>query len=146
MSVLEFRVEADVARVRFLRADVRERLEEIGLDARDVDRLVLVVDEIVSNSVEHAQAWRGADDVLELRLTVGVDRVGIEFQDPAVPPDRVAEIVRLLERCKSGLPPLDSERGRGLFLIDDGLEDVRVGVADSGVGLRLTGQMQRETA
>lgn len=146
MSVLEFRIEPDVSRVRFLRADIRGRLEELGLGEQDVDRLVLVVDEIVSNSIEHGRAYRRPADLLELRLTVAVDHVAVEFHDPAVPPETVAEIVRMIERCRAGAPPLDNERGRGLFLIDDGLDALQAVPAAGGPGLWLTGRLRRRSA
>jgi anti-sigma regulatory factor (Ser/Thr protein kinase) len=146
LSSWEFRVEADVARVRFLRADIRAHLEQAGMAERDLDRLVLVVDEIVSNAIEHGAVYRRPDDVLELRLTVAADHVAVAFHDPSVPARTVAELARMLERCQSGVPPLESERGRGLYLIGDGLEDIEAAVAEGGVGLRLTGRLELERA
>lgn len=147
MTVLEFRIEADVARVRFLRADIRDRLEELGVAEGDVDRLVLVVDELVSNSIEHGASYRSEEDVLSIRLTILESHVELGFEDPSVPAGIVAEMLRLLDQCRSGgVPPLDNERGRGLFLIDDGLEDVVVEAGADGSGLELTGRLRRETA
>jgi len=147
LTVLEFRIDADASRVRFLRTDIREQLEDIGVAEGDVDRLVLVVDEIVSNAIEHGRAYRRAHDVLAIRLTVAAAHVDLAFHDPSVPPETVNEMLRLIEQFRDGdVPPLDNERGRGLFLIDDGLDELSVVPGAGGQGLQLTGRLLRETA
>jgi anti-sigma regulatory factor (Ser/Thr protein kinase) len=132
-----------VGQVRFLRADLREHLEARGVAEADVDRLVLVVDEMVNNAIEHGASHRRMSDVLRLRVDVEVAELRLEFVDPSAPGDLVAQLEEMLAACSSGRPPLFSERGRGLFLIADGLDELRVAVGDAGVGLRLLGRAAR---
>jgi anti-sigma regulatory factor (Ser/Thr protein kinase) len=132
-----------IGQVRFLRADLREHLGARGVAEADVDRLVLVVDELVNNAIEHGSSHRQASDVLRLHVEVEVAALRIEFIDPSAPADLVAQIEAMLAACGSGRPPLFSERGRGLFLIADGLDELRVSVSDGGVGLRLVGRASR---
>jgi len=146
VTTLEFRIEPEVSRVRFLRADIRERLEGLDVAEGDIDRLVLVVDEIVSNSIEHGATHRSPADVLTMRLTVESAFVSVEFHDSSVPTSTIDELLALLAKCRSGIPPIDNERGRGLFLIDDGLSELSIGAGEHGVGMQLRGRLVRETA
>ncbi len=138
-----WKLRARFEHVRTLRHDLRERLLPLGVAENDVDRLLLVVDEIVSNAIEHGRQYRRPDDVLTVRFAVESEHVDLEFVDPAVPGDTVLQIRAILEQCKSGRPPLDSERGRGLFLIGDGLDVIEVRGELDGTGLRLRGRLVR---
>jgi len=136
-----FGVHADYGEVRTFRCAVRERLETTGLAEAIVDRLVLVLDEIVCNSIEHGHAYRSVKDVLEVRVRLVDGHLDIRFCDPSCPPHVVREIDRLLVKSRQGVSP-DSERGRGLFLIHDGLEDLEVRTGPGGVGLELRGRLR----
>ena len=147
MTVHDFRIEPDVSRLRSLRAAIREQLAAAGVADSDVDRLVLVVDEIVSNAIEHGSAYRNDEDVLGIRIRVADAHVDLVFHDPSVPQQTVAEMVAMLQRCQRGeMPPLDSERGRGLFLIRDGLDEIAVDTGAGGRGLELVGRLVRAGA
>ena len=141
----EFRysVRPEPLAVRALRGDVRDALEPLGVDDRTIGSVVLVLDELVNNSIEHGLSYRGADDSFDVVVEVADQRIGVEFHDPAVPPDVLQEILSMFASVADGAPPPDFERGRGLFLISDGLEQLRVESADEGRGMRVRGHVAR---
>jgi anti-sigma regulatory factor (Ser/Thr protein kinase) len=140
-EVLEFRVAPEPAQVRELRAEVREALESRQIAEHTVDTTVLVLDELVNNSIEHGRPYRGEADQLAVRLTLGEDGVHVAFEDPSVPSQVVGEIESLLEQVKDTAPPPFFERGRGLFLIQDGIKQLELASLDGGVGMLLTGRI-----
>ena len=125
-----------------LRANVRSAAARLGAKPEACDSLALVVDELVNNAVEHGSSYRRKD----LDLTVVIDEVGdrisIEFFDPEMPLANVQELARSLAATSAGMPSLESERGRGLFLMSIYLEGLRADVAPAG-GLRLTGMVAK---
>ncbi len=145
----EFHIAADPADARDLRRQVRQRLEPIGLRGADLDRLVLVLDELVGNAVEHGSVYRSQGDVLSVRVLVarsgGVD---VEFHDPAAPEDVTDDIRRQIAHHDNGKkqPPVHNERGRGLFLIADAFDSVEVQRGPDGHGLLLRGKLRRGPA
>ena len=66
----------------------------------------------------------------------------IEFFDVEMPAGEVAELSAALAEAADGMPSLDSERGRGLFLLSVYLEDLRAAAAPDG-GLQLSGRIAR---
>ena len=93
-------------------------------------------------------ALQVADEVLaELGVDLGVklrpdgDSFVIEFFDPEMPPELVAELADALASTANGMPALDSERGRGLFLLTVYLEGLRAAPAARG-GICLSGRVQ----
>lgn len=138
-----FKLRPSFDQVRALRSGVRERLEPLGVSDQDVGRLLLVVDEMVSNAIEHGHDYRRDDDLLTVRIAVDSAFFELEFIDPAVPKATITEIEGLLAQCREGAPPLDNERGRGLFLIQDGLETLDLLGDPGGRGLRVRGRMKR---
>lgn len=127
--------------LRQLRMRVRELAVQLGASAEVGDRLALVVDELVNNAVEHGAAYRRHGLDLAIELHVAGDRTRIEFFDQEMPVEFVQELARALIASSSGMPALDSERGRGLFLMSIYLDDLRVETAKAG-GLRLVGTVQ----
>jgi len=84
-----------------------EQLEGERLDGRDksqVANVVLLTSELVTNAVVHPRGV--GDSTVGLRLTIYGDRVRVEVEDCGEGFDRVAPVAP------------DSERGRGLFLVD----------------------------
>jgi anti-sigma regulatory factor (Ser/Thr protein kinase) len=138
-----FRLRPSFDQARALRSGVRERLEPLGVSEQDVGRLILVVDEMVSNAIEHGHEYRRDGDLLTVRIGVDPAFFDVEFIDPAVPTAIITEIEGLLAQCRGGVPPLDNERGRGLFLIQDGLESLDLLGDPGGRGLRVRGRMRR---
>lgn len=84
------------------RVEVRERLD--GRDKSQVANVVLLTSELVTNAVVHPRGV--GDSTVGLRLTIYGDRVRVEVEDCGEGFDRVAPVAP------------DSERGRGLFLVD----------------------------
>jgi anti-sigma regulatory factor (Ser/Thr protein kinase) len=126
--------------LRQLRADVRRLASGFGAGERAGDNLALVVDELVNNAIEHGVGYRQRD--LDLAIIVAGDgtRLRVEFFDPEMPPETVRELAQLLTDAANGMPSLESERGRGLFLLSVYLQGLRAEVAASG-GLRLVGHL-----
>lgn len=140
MTAGGLRFPPDPRLLRRLRSDVRARAEGLGAAAEACDAMALVVDELVNNAIEHGAAYRqkGA----ELTVSVGMDsgHLSIDFIDPEMPDALVLELARALRDAAGGMPSLESERGRGLFLIAIYMDEVRVAVAAGG-GLHLHGRL-----
>jgi anti-sigma regulatory factor (Ser/Thr protein kinase) len=125
-----------------LRADVRRLANAFGAEERVGDNLALVVDELVNNAIEHGAEYRqrGADLAVQIEATG--NQLRIEFFDPEMPPETIAQLAHMLADATNGLPSLESERGRGLFLLSIYLQNLRAESAPSG-GLRLVGHIDR---
>jgi anti-sigma regulatory factor (Ser/Thr protein kinase) len=123
-----------------LRVQVRGLAARLGADPRACDRLALVVDEMVNNAIEHGATYRRKGLHLSIELDKSNDRISIQFTDPEMPASWIRELARNLATSAGGMPTLDSERGRGLFLMSVYLEDVRAEEACGG-GLLLSGMM-----
>lgn len=128
---------SDHASVRVLRATIRDQLEAWNIDAGAANRIVLVVDEIASNSIDHSAEYR----VQPPHFRLGLVETDVEFTfvDPDMPESLVVELARRFAELTAP-PALDDERGRGLFLIRQSLEDVRF-VWTQSVGLTLSGRL-----
>ena len=126
-----------------LRAQVRARAAKLGAKPRVCDSIALVVDELVNNAVEHGASYRRQNLDLAIEIGRAGDRISIEFFDQEMPVASVQELARALTATSEGMPSLESERGRGLFLMSIYLEDLRAEVASSG-GLRLVGMVARK--
>lgn len=137
---LDFPPRQDV--LKQLRAQVRAEARRLGAKPAACDSLALVVDEMVNNAVEHGSSYRRKD--LDLTIEIGErgDSITIEFFDREMPDANVQELARALAAAASGTPSLDSERGRGLFLMSVYLEGLYAEVAKVG-GLRLVGMVPK---
>ena len=116
-------------------------LEELAADEQSVNKVVLVIDEMVANAIEHADPYRGSSELL-LRLTQRGQDVALDFEDPDVPADVIAELGAMLATGSERRPPVESERGRGLFLMATGIDQLEVSGRPGG-GMRLTGCFPR---
>jgi anti-sigma regulatory factor (Ser/Thr protein kinase) len=129
--------------IRQLRAQVRKVASHLGAEERIGDNLALVVDELVNNAIEHGAAYRNAGLDLAVQIAEAGDRLRIEFFDPEMPSQTVDEMAFMLAQSANGMPSLESERGRGLFLLTVYLQDLAAGPAPNG-GLRLVGHIPRK--
>lgn len=129
--------------LRQLRAEVRQLATSLGAKARVGENLALVVDELVNNAIEHGTDYRQRNLDLAIQIDGVGDTLRIEFFDQEMPPETVDELSRALVATSNGMPSLESERGRGLFLLTVYLHDLRVELAPSG-GLRLVGHIGRQ--
>jgi len=139
--LLEVRFPPEPDQLRSLRERVRGVLEELAADEQSVNKVVLVIDEMVANAIEHADPYRGSSELL-LRLTQRGQDVALDFEDPDVPADVIAELGAMLATGSERRPPVESERGRGLFLMATGIDQLEVS-GRTGGGMRLTGCFPR---
>jgi len=130
----------DPGRLRRLRGDVRARAADLGAAANSCDALALVVDELVNNAIEHGAVYRRVGTDLTIAVGSADGQLTIDFVDPEMPDDMVRDLASALRDAAGGMPSLESERGRGLFLIAIYMDEVRVDVAVGG-GLHLHGRL-----
>lgn len=126
---------------RMARQLVREFAVRGGMAADEVDNLLLVTDELLSNAVDHGGGGAALEEsdlqsqvtmqlVLVLREEGWVLDVADEGHgDPA-------ELDALLH--PAGLPDLEDERGRGFFLISGLCQSLSVRRREDGKGLVVT--------
>lgn len=139
-ELFDQRFPADLSRLADLRRVLREHLEGAGVDESQVERMVLVVDEVVSNAIEHGSAYRRSADPIR----VCVERVEavllLKVDDADVPSDLVSSLARVFDDRLESAPSAVVERGRGMFLITMFLEDLEIVSAEGG-GMRLQGRL-----
>lgn len=140
MSARLLRFPPDPAQLAQVRSDARTRAAELGAAPGVCDTVSLVIDELVNNAIEHGAVYRRHGAELSVELRGSGDRLTVDFVDPEMPDDQVRELARALRAASSGTPSLDSERGRGLFLIAGYMEELRVDIAAGG-GLHLHGRL-----
>jgi anti-sigma regulatory factor (Ser/Thr protein kinase) len=126
---------------RMARQLVREFALRGGMEAGEVDNLLLVTDELLSNAVDHGGGGAALEEsdlhaqvtmqlVLVLREEGWVLDVADEGRgDPE-------ELDALLH--PAGLPDLEDERGRGFFLISGLCQSLSVRRREDGKGLVVT--------
>jgi anti-sigma regulatory factor (Ser/Thr protein kinase) len=110
---------------RSVRAALAAYVATIGADDAESARSLLCVDEAFINAASHAPhapvlvaAW------------VRDDRLVLEVSDEGPGFDAA-------EACHGELPDLDDEHGRGLFLIHQLMDDVRIDSRESGTTIRM---------
>lgn len=135
---LEFVFPPDAEHLRTLRHHLRRKLVELAVFGELADSVVLVVDEIVTNAIEHARPYRLGAGQLVLRLERRADRVWLDFEDPDVPATVVQELARVLAERAQPVDPA-AERGRGLLLVAENVEALRIEEGPRG-GMRLHGR------
>lgn len=129
--------------LRQLRAEVRRLAVDFGAENRVADNLALVVDELVNNAIEHGAEYRRHGTNLAVQIEATGEQLRIEFFDPEMPAETVSELAQMLTAVTNGMPSLESERGRGLFLLSVYLQGLRAEPAAPG-GLRLVGHIDRK--
>jgi two-component sensor histidine kinase len=132
----------DPGRLRGLRARARQVAEELGMPSAG-DVLCLVIDELVNNAIEHGMVYRRKGEFLRIRVQSEGSALSLDFFDPEMPEAHVRELARALRDVGEGLPALDGERGRGLFLVAIHMAELRVAVAAGG-GLHLHGRLSAD--
>lgn len=119
---------------------MRHFAEQHGLDGADLDALILIADELMTNAVDHGGGGGALEESdlphpVSMRVSVVLDgaswQVSVSDQgggDPAV-------VDALLH--PEGLPDLEDERGRGLYLMTLECDSVEVGRSADLLGLCL---------
>lgn len=126
---------------RMARHLVREFAVREGLPDEDVDTLLLIADELLSNAVDHGggEAAREEGDLaepvrMELALVLRDDGWVLEVSDQGGgDPEEVDALLH-----PTGLPDLEDERGRGFFLISGMVQSLSVRRREDGLGLAIT--------
>lgn len=144
-GALEFRIPAQPEHLRDLRKGVREGVEAMGATAAVCERAVLVLDELVSNAIEHGDAYRTGGGELLVQVSLTAAGLWMEFVDPDVPGPMVEELRNAISRWGGEAPPITNERGRGLFLIATYLDELIVQAARGG-GLHVRGRISAESS
>lgn len=124
-----------------VRDAVRRLAADLGAAESVGDQLALVADELINNAIEHGAVYRRRGEALALEVAAAAGRLRVEFVDPEMPGELVARLAAHVAEATGGLPALDSERGRGLFLLTVFLQDLRVEAAGVGGGLRIVGHV-----
>lgn len=139
-QVRHYTMAADGALLAGLRDALRRQLDRWQVDPRAALRFTLVVDEIFNNAIEHGQGDRADETRLELEVMLQGGDLQLAFADPDVSAEVFADVDRRLAEA-TVCPPLDAERGRGLFLIRDTLDHVTIDWSASR-GLSLVGVLR----
>jgi anti-sigma regulatory factor (Ser/Thr protein kinase) len=101
-----------------------------GWGEEDVADVGLVATEVLQNAVEHGSKNDGSEAV-EVRCTIPAAEVWIEVTDPGTGKGPQS----LLARDVTVAPPLDSSRGRGLYLVARMSKEMERGLAPAGGAL-----------
>lgn len=124
-----------------VRDAVRRLAADLGAAESVGDQLALVADELINNSIEHGAVYRRRGESLAIEVAAAAGRLRVEFVDPEMPGELVARLAAHVAEATGGLPALDSERGRGLFLLTVFLQDLRVEAVGVAGGLRIVGHV-----
>jgi len=127
--------------VRIARNVLRHFTRLWGMADREVDQLLLVVSELLANTIDHGG---GGAAMTEEDLETGA-RMRLEFELAGArwtlrvsdqgggDPDEVRALL-----APEGLPDLEDERGRGLFLLNQMVDSIEVARSADKKGLTLT--------
>lgn len=140
IELFDERFPADLSRMAEVREIVRIGLAREGVPEEFLERLVLVVDEVVSNSIEHGAEYRQTEKPIRVCVGRTGDGLVLSVDDVDMPPDMVADLAREFDEHGEEAPALRLERGRGMFLINMFLEDLHVSTVEGG-GMRLQGRL-----
>ena len=110
----------------------------LGASEATCDALALVIDELFNNALEHGVSYRRGGKELTFTISDSAGRIRLDFVDAETPAPVVTELAAAFDAAANGMPALDSERGRGLFLVAIHLERLVIRNAEGG-GLHLSG-------
>jgi anti-sigma regulatory factor (Ser/Thr protein kinase) len=136
---LEFRFPPELEHLRCLRRHLRTKLDELGVSADAADNVLLVVDEVVTNAIEHSDPYRVANGHLTVKLSTSGNDILLDFEDPDVPETVVRQLAAMLSNGPGNRPPPEFERGRGLFLIAHHVDRLEISLRPKG-GMHLHGR------
>lgn len=120
------RFAAEAQALRGVRRRVRTELRGLRLPPHDAEIVLLVLDELVSNAIEHGAAYRARGKPLQAGLHVDGDDLVLEFVDEDMPAAEIEVLRGALGTGDIDLPDVEDERGRGLFLVLTALQGIVV--------------------
>ncbi len=106
-------VPADRSRLAGLRADIRKLCAESGVEPKTTQRLVLTVDEAISNVMEHSQS--NGNNPIEISLEIGDETIVVDIRDHGIAFNPCAHLKKVCPLGTNGKK--FSKRGFGLYLI-----------------------------
>ncbi|HEX2038715.1 MAG TPA: SpoIIE family protein phosphatase [Acidimicrobiales bacterium] len=120
----------DARRVAGIRRELRAWLGARGVDGEAIDELVVVAGELLANAVAAARSS------VHLRASGGADRVVLEVEDDGRGHEHLASFGH-------SLPTDAAERGRGLFLVRQLVDDMAVLSTSEGSVVTVTRVLSR---
>lgn len=114
-AVLQVRIDCDLSKVRQASAHMKTFLADQGLTGAELDACELAVVEACNNAIKYASAQGRCEEVL-LEVLCGRNDVEIRVHDHTDGFEMPKEIQ---------LPDFEKESGRGLFLIDSLMDDLK---------------------
>ena len=128
--LVEKRWKSHPSNVQYARETVRAALHDLP-DQGEIDLIELAIGEACANAVEHGSPLGERNEFL-LRCSIGDEtRLVFEVEDEG------AEFA-LTDLTLSRIPDLDSEGGRGLFLINQIMDQVAIRRTAQGLNVRMT--------
>lgn len=128
-----WRVRVEPSSMRSVREEIAAFAETRGFCAEKVRDLSIVVAEALFNAMDHGGC--GAEITVCCDYCDADQQIEVAVEDEGEDPEtRCVELTRYLSDCGEAFPEVDLERGRGLFLIRQKSDEVRIErVADRGV-------------
>jgi anti-sigma regulatory factor (Ser/Thr protein kinase) len=139
-ELFDRRFPADLSQMAELRRLLREGLVVRGVEEVHLERLILVVDEVVSNSIEHGTEYRQSSEPIRVRVTREREQLFVKVDDVDMPSELVVGLAQVFDEESSAAPSAMAERGRGMFLITMFLKDLEI-VSVEGGGMCLQGRL-----
>lgn len=132
---------AQAQALRGTRRRARTALRAWKLQPHDIEMVLLVLDELVSNAIEHGAVYRQRGKPLHAALAIEGDDVVLEFGDDDMPPPQIAAMAKAFAAGDIELPDIEDERGRGLFLVLTSMQAIAVEDRTAmAQGMRLRGR------
>ena len=141
IELFDRRFPADLSRMEGLRGEIRAGMKQEGVPSVLSDNLILVVDEIVSNAIEHGVEYRSSQHPIRVQVSKSEDGLLLAVCDTDVPRELVSDLAREFEQKDRSVSSSLMERGRGMFLIATLLAELRISHAEGG-GMRLQGRLR----
>ena len=106
-------IRPDRSRLADVRQVVRKICLENGVEPRTTQRLVLAMDEAISNIMEHSQSDQ--DDMIQICLEINENEIVSEIKDQGIPFDPCQYVKVVRPKGTENNKPF--KRGFGLYLI-----------------------------
>jgi serine/threonine-protein kinase RsbW len=144
----ELRLDLPAAHVaaRMARHLVRQFARSGGVSGSELDNLVLIADELLSNAVDHGGGNGSMEEAdlerpVRMGLALALHREGWEIRVSDQGGADPVEIDALVH--PTDLPDLENERGRGFFLLAQMVDSLEVRRSEDGLGLLLIARRRR---
>jgi anti-sigma regulatory factor (Ser/Thr protein kinase) len=135
--------------VRVARNVLRRFARLVGETEEEVEVLVLVVSELLANAIDHGGGGAAMTEEelatpVRMRLSVSIDGEGWTLAVTDEGAGDPQEVRGLFERATN--EDLDNDRGRGLYLLRELVDEVSVETGSGGRGLTVQAKKRRRGA